>query len=501
MRFTKKLLATALAFMMVFALLPAAVLANDTITVTIDGQQVQFEDQGPVMVGNRVMVPVRGVFEALGFDDVDWNRETRTATLTRSSDTVIITIGSDTFTTNGVTHALDVPAQLIGGRTLLPLAAVLESLGYTSTWDAGIRIVIIITEQPTEPEPPEEPPEEPEPTPQPTIEPIYVSERALSIYSVAELLDYVSAEERLEDIRALAEAGDALGQLLLGMMYHTGSFGISEDPYRAITMYRLSADQGLARGIAQLAVSYAAGIGVESNREQSVYYARIAAEMGNALGLNQLAFAYASGQGVPVYDHERAVYYWHLSVAQGSIDGKGNLAVMYYHGMGVDQCYYEAARLWRYTAEAGHSGRQFALGAMYRDGRGVEQCYETALYWFDRAAEQGNEDAQEQLNYIRYGIAPPTAIGRHLGVDYTILPEVFSDGSGDYVTTWQFIELHGEIDLDDFPAFAPSPEEILPYYFFGSERGDVILAHWWNGTVFLFIDLGDGQFHRQWISN
>ena len=108
MRFTKKLLAVALVFMMVFAMLPMTVLANDAITVTIDGVAVEFEDQTPVIVGNRTLVPIRFVFEDLGFE-VDWDRSTRTATLDRDDYTVVIMVGSDEFTVNGDSHTRKYP--------------------------------------------------------------------------------------------------------------------------------------------------------------------------------------------------------------------------------------------------------------------------------------------------------------------------------------------------------------------------------------------------------
>ena len=112
------------------------------ITVTLNGAIVAFEGQGPEIVGGRTLVPVRGVFEAMNFT-VDWNDAARQATLTRDDTEIVITIDSATFTTNGTSHTLDVPAQIIGGRTLVPLRAVLESVGYALDWNDATRTVII----------------------------------------------------------------------------------------------------------------------------------------------------------------------------------------------------------------------------------------------------------------------------------------------------------------------------------------------------------------------
>jgi len=110
--------------------------------VTIDGKQVNFTDQGPTIVDGRTLVPVRGVFEELGFE-VDWEQDTETARLTRSGYEVVLTIGSANFITNGESHTLDVPAQIIGGRTMLPIRAVLESVGYSVGWSQSTNTVLI----------------------------------------------------------------------------------------------------------------------------------------------------------------------------------------------------------------------------------------------------------------------------------------------------------------------------------------------------------------------
>ena len=82
-----------------FIMLPAYA---DDIRVTVDGTQVEFAAQQPVIVGGRTLVPVRGVFEQLGFE-VDWCPDTRRVFLTKESGgavtlEVVLTIGSDNFT-------------------------------------------------------------------------------------------------------------------------------------------------------------------------------------------------------------------------------------------------------------------------------------------------------------------------------------------------------------------------------------------------------------------
>lgn len=63
----KKFLATLLAATMALGAAPCA-FAADQITVTVNGEKVNFKDQQPVNVNNRVMVPVRDVAEKMGWE-------------------------------------------------------------------------------------------------------------------------------------------------------------------------------------------------------------------------------------------------------------------------------------------------------------------------------------------------------------------------------------------------------------------------------------------------
>jgi len=136
-----------LAVMLILLLATATAVYASDIGVSIDGQEITFPDQAPLIVDGRTLVPVRGVFEALGFD-VDWNDEERAAVLTSPNYQLIIPIGSYSFTTNGTVHTLDVPAQIISGRTMLPIRFPLESVGYTLAWDPATRTVVITSNAP-----------------------------------------------------------------------------------------------------------------------------------------------------------------------------------------------------------------------------------------------------------------------------------------------------------------------------------------------------------------
>jgi len=130
--------------------------ANANVRVLVEGQEIAFADQGPVIVNGRTLVPLRDVFEAIGFT-VTWERETQTALLNQGHVNVSIQIGApyfsvavynpDSLAGHGVIIPLEVPAQIIGDRTLLPLRAVLESVGYQLQWDDATRTVYVTERQ------------------------------------------------------------------------------------------------------------------------------------------------------------------------------------------------------------------------------------------------------------------------------------------------------------------------------------------------------------------
>jgi len=111
------------------------------ITVTLSGRNIEF-DQPPVAKQGRTLVPVRAIFEALGAT-VDWDNATQTVTAKRGSVTVTLTLGSNIMTVDGAKIEIDVPAEALNGRTLVPVRAISEAFGCNVEWEQATRTVII----------------------------------------------------------------------------------------------------------------------------------------------------------------------------------------------------------------------------------------------------------------------------------------------------------------------------------------------------------------------
>lgn len=114
-----------------------------TPAVYINGRQLNF-DVAPVIENDRVLVPLRAIFEALGAE-VEWNANTQTVTAVRGPTTVVLTIGSLQPVVNGQIWPLDVPGKIMQDRTLAPLRFVGEAFGGQVGWDASTYTVNIET--------------------------------------------------------------------------------------------------------------------------------------------------------------------------------------------------------------------------------------------------------------------------------------------------------------------------------------------------------------------
>lgn len=127
-----------------YSILPQLSAPVTEVTVTVDGEEVQFKDQDPIIVEGRTLVPVRGVFEALGAE-VEWIAELKQVAISTDDTNITLTLDSSEYFVNGEAKSLDVPASLINDRTMVPIRAVSESLGCNVEWDDELHTVVITT--------------------------------------------------------------------------------------------------------------------------------------------------------------------------------------------------------------------------------------------------------------------------------------------------------------------------------------------------------------------
>lgn len=108
--------------------------ASGGIKIVVDDKTVAFGDQQPLKQQARVLAPVYGVAEMLGAD-LEWDSAARTATLTKDNNVIVLTIGSSVAYVNEEVVELDVPAQIINARTVVPVRFLAEALGMNVKWE------------------------------------------------------------------------------------------------------------------------------------------------------------------------------------------------------------------------------------------------------------------------------------------------------------------------------------------------------------------------------
>lgn len=118
--------------------------ADNDITVSVDRRTIDFADQEPVVESERVLVPLRGVFEAMGAQ-VYWNQEKQQVTVF-SYDNVnrlVLTLGSTEFKRITFKSLFDVETEsftsevapkAVNGRTMVPIYLIADYMYNDVEW-------------------------------------------------------------------------------------------------------------------------------------------------------------------------------------------------------------------------------------------------------------------------------------------------------------------------------------------------------------------------------
>ena len=146
--------------------------------------------------------------------------------------------------------------------------------------------------------------------------------KQLLIATILLLSSAAYGQRDFEEIKLLAEQGNARGQYNLGFTYANGS-GVPKNDAEAVKWFRLAAEQGLANAQSDLGAMYESGRGIPKNDAEAVKWYRLAAEQGFASAQMNLGVMYANGSGVS-QNNFRAYVWSSVAAAQGYEDAKTN---------------------------------------------------------------------------------------------------------------------------------------------------------------------------------
>ncbi len=116
--------------------------STNIIQVSLNGKHLDFV-QAPVNVDGRVLVPMRGIFEAMGAE-ILWDDTQKKVTGILGDKTVELIIGGKTATINGEKENLDVPGCIINNYTMVPVRFISEGLDARVEWQKETNTVVIV---------------------------------------------------------------------------------------------------------------------------------------------------------------------------------------------------------------------------------------------------------------------------------------------------------------------------------------------------------------------
>lgn len=123
--------------------------SNEKIEVCLEGKILEF-DQPPIIIDDRVMIPMRTLFEQMGYG-VLYDEATQTATAVKGEEKIYVKVNSKTILCeNAATDysPCDVVPQIVSGRMLVPLRAFAEATGCLVDWNENKRLVTAYYWQP-----------------------------------------------------------------------------------------------------------------------------------------------------------------------------------------------------------------------------------------------------------------------------------------------------------------------------------------------------------------
>lgn len=91
-------------------------------------------DTPPVIKQGRTLIPVRAIVESMGAS-VNYNSELQIVTILKDDKTIKFYLSDSTVYVNNEKVEIDVPAEIINNRTLVPMRFIAENFGMNVEWN------------------------------------------------------------------------------------------------------------------------------------------------------------------------------------------------------------------------------------------------------------------------------------------------------------------------------------------------------------------------------
>ncbi len=140
----KRITAFLLSSVLAFTAGSSLAFAADDVRIVVNNETMNFAgDQPPVIQNGRTLVPFRAVFEKMGAE-VEWYSDSKLCKASLGGVEVAIHIDSTTVSISGKASVeSDVPAQIINGRTMVPLRVLSEGVGADVDWNPTTKTITV----------------------------------------------------------------------------------------------------------------------------------------------------------------------------------------------------------------------------------------------------------------------------------------------------------------------------------------------------------------------
>lgn len=138
----KKILCLILSII-VLTSLTVAVSAENPIKVSVEGEAVALIPD-PIIVNDRTLAPMEEMFEALGIAYAI-DESSNTIMTMKNGIAAVMQVDNTIFGADNIEATLDAAPQIVDGEIMIPVRAVAEAYGYEVNWIAEERLVVITT--------------------------------------------------------------------------------------------------------------------------------------------------------------------------------------------------------------------------------------------------------------------------------------------------------------------------------------------------------------------
>ena len=109
--------------------------------IFVKNRDVKF-DTPPVIKYGRTLIPVRAIVESTGAT-VDWNGDSQEVTISKDDKIIIFNLSENKVYVNGIVAEIDVPAEIMNNRTMVPIRFVAENFGLNVQWEQDSQTISI----------------------------------------------------------------------------------------------------------------------------------------------------------------------------------------------------------------------------------------------------------------------------------------------------------------------------------------------------------------------